>query len=464
MKIILPAYGGINNTMTLLPWIVAVILLILLVVLQIVAAHQKNKLKENNTELRQKNQILTTQLENTQTERQDLDTQLQTAQQEKLETQNQLQDTQTQLQDTQTQLQDTQTTGYTLQTQLRESETSRANTEQLLAKVQTCMVEGMLILNREDQILFVNDNAMRFLRLPEAGRGDRSIYELTDNQEFLRILKRTETDNRYVWETFQSGDQDLITRVYRDAASGITVIVLMDVTSDTEMEKTRQAFIANISQELKTPLSTIHGLALLFRDEKVTLETETQKYGEIMERESERLLYFIDDMMRLFEMEEQADLLNSPAQLAKSAKAAIQILTPRLQKKQITVTVEGDAMLLHSNENYLRELFVNLLENAVKYINPGGAIQIVISNRGDQAKIVMRDNGIGIPMQVQSRVFEQFYKGKNKKARQTNSTGFNLSLSKHIVDRHGGTISMRSEMGKGTEITVLLPIRTPVKV
>ena len=107
----------------------------------------------------------------------------------------------------------------------------------------------------------------------------------------------------------------------------------------------------------------------------------------------------------------------------------------------------------------MRELFINLIDNAIKYNNPGGMVRVSIEKLEHQAKIVVADNGIGIPINAQSRIFERFYRVDKSRSKQRGGTGLGLSIVKHIVDYHNGTISLRSELGKGTEITILLPLQ-----
>ena len=152
-------------------------------------------------------------------------------------------------------------------------------------------------------------------------------------------------------------------------------------------------------------------------------------------------------------------MLNTPVDLAAAAKNALQILEPQIQRNKIQIHLEGNCVLLHSNEGYMRELFINLVDNAIKYNNAGGTVEITIQHIGAQAKIVIADNGIGIPLQAQSRIFERFYRVDKSRSKQRGGTGLGLSIVKHIVDCHNGTISLRSELGHGTEITILLPAK-----
>ena len=228
-----------------------------------------------------------------------------------------------------------------------------------------------------------------------------------------------------------------------------TIVLLVDVTYNVKAEKMRQEFTANVSHELKTPLTTIKGFGEMFGSGMITQKNDVQKYGAMIERESERLLFLINDIIRLSEIEE----------LRTSAQSALQILNPVIQRNQIQIQLEGSCLLLRSNESYIRELFVNLIDNAIKYNNPGGTVHISISRVEQQAKIVIADNGIGIPLHAQSRIFERFYRVDKSRSKQRGGTGLGLSIVKHIVDYHDGVISLRSELGHGTEITILLPIQ-----
>ena len=146
-------------------------------------------------------------------------------------------------------------------------------------------------------------------------------------------------------------------------------------------------------------------------------------------------------------------------ELRTAAQDALQILEARVQQNDIHVELKGDCLILNSNDGYMRELLINLIDNAIKYNNPGGMVRVSIEKLEHQAKIVVADNGIGIPINAQSRIFERFYRVDKSRSKQRGGTGLGLSIVKHIVDYHNGTISLRSELGKGTEITILLPLQ-----
>ena len=345
----------------------------------------------------------------------------------------------------------------------------------IIGLIQEHMVEGILILDDSDKIQLANRTATALLNISKESWDNKSIFILTNNQDFLDALRKSKTapqhellpedselhkgcsvrqllkiDGKYI--------RAYITRVEMGGIFG-TIVLLVDVTYNVKAEKMRQEFTANVSHELKTPLTTIKGFGEMFGSGMITKEEDVAKYGAMIERESERLLFLINDIIRLSEIEEHTEMLNTPVALEAAAKNALQILEPQIQRNKIHVRLEGDCLLLHSNEGYIRELFINLIDNAIKYNNPEGTVTITIQHLGTQAKIVIVDNGIGIPLQAQSRIFERFYRVDKSRSKQRGGTGLGLSIVKHIVDCHNGTISLRSELGHGTEITILLPAK-----
>ncbi len=332
----------------------------------------------------------------------------------------------------------------------------------IIERIQEHMVEGILILDDTDKIQLANRTAVAQLRIDKDDWDNKSIFILTDNQDFLDALRKSKTaQHPHVRHTLKIDEKYIRAHINRIEMGGIygSIILLVDITYSVKAEKMRQEFTANVSHELKTPLTTIKGFGEMFGGGMITQKEDVQKYGAMIERESERLLFLINDIIRLSEIEEQTELLNTPVDLESSAKNALQILDPMIQRSEIHVTLEGGCLLLHSNESYMRELFVNLVDNAIKYNNIGGSVRISISRVEQQAKIVISDNGIGIPLHAQSRIFDRFYRVDKSRSKQRGGTGLGLSIVKHIVDYHNGTISLRSELGHGTEITILLPIQ-----
>ncbi len=349
-----------------------------------------------------------------------------------------------------------------IQQELKQLQNELWHEQDIIGLIQEHMVEGLLVLDDSDKIQLANRTATVQLRIAQDDWENKSIFILTDNQTFLGALRRSKKEHSSSVQQMMQIDgkyiRAYIDRVEMGKIHG-TIVLLVDVTYSVKAEKMRQEFTANVSHELKTPLTTIRGFGEMFGSGMLTQSEDVQKYGAMIERESERLLFLINDIIRLSEIEEHTENLNTPVELGAAARDAVQILERKIKENEIHVQIEGSCLLLHSNDGYICELFINLIDNAIKYNNAGGEVHICLSGDSKQAKIVVSDNGIGIPLHAQSRIFERFYRVDKSRSKQRGGTGLGLSIVKHIVDYHEGTISLRSELGKGTEITILLPVR-----
>ena len=247
--------------------------------------------------------------------------------------------------------------------------------------------------------------------------------------------------------------------IHRVEMGGIfgTIVLLVDVTYSVKAEKMRQEFTANVSHELNTPLTTIKGFGEMFGSGMITRKEDVLKYGAMSERESERLLFLINDIIRLSEIEEHTEELRTPVELRTAAQDALQILEARVQQNDIHVELKGDCLILNSNDGYMRELFINLIDNAIKYNKDGGSGAGAVGRDGPDAVVTVADPGIGIPPEHQGRVFERFYRVDKSHSKASGGTGLGLSIVKHAVQYHHGTVELQSEEGKGTTIRILLP-------
>lgn len=224
-----------------------------------------------------------------------------------------------------------------------------------------------------------------------------------------------------------------------------------------ETEQIRRDFSANVSHELKTPLTTIKGFAEMMENGLLKNENEIKKYGGTINRESARLLSLIDDVIRLSEIEEKKDGNIETVSLSSTANDVADMLSDIADKSKVRLSVVGDDVLIKGNQIYIYELFLNLMENAVKYNKSGGNVWVRVFKEGANAVICVADTGIGIPDDSLDRIFERFYRVDKSRSKQTSGTGLGLSIVKHVVDYHHGEIAIKSTLGKGTEITVKLP-------
>jgi len=195
----------------------------------------------------------------------------------------------------------------------------------------------------------------------------------------------------------------------------------------------------------------------------ITEPDDIKKYGSRIERESQRLLFLINDIIRLSELEETNEIITSNINLMSSAREAAEQLSQKAEKSDISLVISGsETLCCNCNSIYINELFINLIDNSIKYNNPGGYVRINISDSENYAVISVKDNGIGIPDKDKDRIFERFYRVDKSHSRQTGGTGLGLSIVKHIVSYHDGKVTLKSKLGKGTEVKIYLPKNMPV--
>lgn len=220
--------------------------------------------------------------------------------------------------------------------------------------------------------------------------------------------------------------------------------------------KVRQDFTANVSHELKTPLTAISGYAELIENHMVDPGQET-RFAQEIQQNANRLLSLINDIIRLSELDsKEGDALSSEnIDLDEVARECVKGLQVNAQKQKIALVYDGKPCQILANRDMMQELIDNLGQNAIRYNNEGGYVNIRVLKEDGRPELLVEDNGIGIPKDQQERVFERFYRVDKSRSKQTGGTGLGLAIVKHIVALHDAEIQLESEPGKGTTIRVL---------
>lgn len=319
------------------------------------------------------------------------------------------------------------------------------------------MVEGMIILDDKNDILSVNKSAISILNPDFKIKENRMFLELTRNKTLVNIIYDDIKREKNITEIIEIKDNYY--RAYINKAENIngTIILLVDVTETVKAEAVRRDFSANVSHELKTPLTTIKGFGELFENGLLVNVEDIKKYGGMIERESERLLFLINDIIRLSEIEEKTEKILSPINLYDCAEYAINLLKQKASTKDISIIFNGTDIIVNGHEGYMNELFINLIDNAIKYNKDGGYITVNLSENDKFANISIEDTGIGISPQDCERIFERFYRVDKSHSKKIGGTGLGLSIVKHIVNYHNGQIHIESELGKGTKLSIDIP-------
>ena len=240
---------------------------------------------------------------------------------------------------------------------------------------------------------------------------------------------------------------------YKELAPLMATIRLQheDILKSAQM---RQEFTANVSHELKTPLTAISGYAELIEHGMAGKETAARFAGEI-HKNAARLLSLINDIIQLSHLDDskkQMEYVN--LDLLALAQECVDMLALNAQKQNVTMQVRGKKTMVMADKQLMEELVYNLCDNAIRYNNRGGSVTVTVAQENGHAYLVVKDTGIGISKENQERVFERFYRVDKSRSKATGGTGLGLAIVKHIVSQHGAKISMESEVGKGTEIRV----------
>jgi two-component system, OmpR family, phosphate regulon sensor histidine kinase PhoR len=337
-----------------------------------------------------------------------------------------------------------------------------------LEAILSSMAEGVMAIDLEETIISVNHSAARMFFRKPSELINRSVQEAIRNpafQRFVRLAYRSETPFSEDLYVYISGEAVLeahsgALKNARGERIGI-LIVLNDVTRLRRLENMRKDFAANVSHEIKTPLTAIKGFVETLKTGALNHPEEAARFIGIIEKHTNRLNAIIDDLMRLSLIEQKTDkkeivLENRP--LLPILQSARQICQPIADEKEIQILLSCEETLsTNLNAALIEQAFVNLLENAVKYSGPGTSIEIEAGQMDAEVAISFRDQGIGIASEHLPRLFERFYRVDPSRSRKLGGTGLGLAIVKHIVNAHGGRMTIESAPGKGSEFVIHIP-------
>ena len=311
--------------------------------------------------------------------------------------------------------------------------------------------EGLILLNKENEVVSIN-NAARQLFQTEDQNVILSTEEIKDLIEKAKQGKEAET----ILRKDEAIIHVIANPIYSHSVfTGISILAF-DVTNTYEAERTRKEFTANVSHELKTPLQTIMGSAELLQNHLVK-QDDIPSFYEKIHQESSRMLTLIDDIIRLSQLDESSQVEENTLRINDSAKEAINSLKESAKKKNIQIQTNLNEAFIKANSRLIYEIIYNLIDNAIRYSNNDSSIEVSTDTDTHHAYLKVKDNGIGIPLEDQNRIFERFYRVDKSHSRATGGTGLGLSIVKHAVKLSHGTIALESELNKGSTFTVTFP-------
>ncbi len=326
------------------------------------------------------------------------------------------------------------------------------------------MKEGFILLDHKKDILSINKSGKRMVGNKKFKlRGSRNILELTRDSE---IIEKIETSYRELEHLVF--DIDTSNKHYRYYLSPVTegnnswvkglLILIEDITMQKKAEIMRREFSANVSHELKTPLTTMMGFAEMIKEGLINDRESILKYSGMIYQEGMRLISLIEDLMRLSKIEEGINLTEKELiNIKEISEEVVSILQTKSEKYGVRLNLNTDNVEMKGNRNYISELLYNLIDNGIKYNKLGGIVNINIYKDHDQIYIVVSDTGVGIPKENQDRIFERFYRVDKSRSKETGGTGLGLSIVKHITELYNGKITLKSRVNEGTTITIRFP-------
>ena len=320
------------------------------------------------------------------------------------------------------------------------------------------MQEGLVVIDRYTMILSGNASVWKLFHVNGPKNGE-SVYVLNRSEEFQSIIDKAldGKHNEAVLKVDGSDIHVVANPVMREEQVEGAVLLLVNVTEKLEREKLRREFSANVSHELKTPLTSISGFAEIIQDGYVK-EEDVRAFAGRIYKEAQRLITLVEDVIRISQLDEgEVPYEWTETDLYQTAKNVFGTLSEAAKKQDVHLYIEGDRVQLHTVPNILEEVLFNLCDNAIKYNKPGGNVCICLTENEESVCISVKDNGVGIPKEDQSRVFERFYRVDKSHSKEIGGTGLGLSIVKHGVSFLGGEVELESTPEQGTEITVSFP-------
>ena len=345
------------------------------------------------------------------------------------------------------------------QKQLRGQKTRLEQKQAELDTIIGSMSEGMVLLNERGKIVSINPAAMRLLGTSWNCVGT-DMLTVSRNLDLHDILSRAlQGQSEVQTVSLEAGKYQISASPIMSEEKVVgAALCFFDVTEKEKAEQMRREFTSNVSHELKTPLHSISGYAELLQNDMVKQGDIVPFAGKIY-REAQRMTSLVEDILSLSHLDEGAeDMEWTEVKLYELASKAIAGLEAEAKAAKVTVSLSGEDCRLHGIPQLLHSIIYNLCDNAIKYNKVGGEVKVSVEKQDAGALLTVSDTGIGIPPQEQERIFERFYRVDKSRSKEVGGTGLGLSIVKHAVLIHHGTIEVDSEIGKGTTITVRLPM------
>jgi len=335
---------------------------------------------------------------------------------------------------------------------------------------------GLVMVNRDGRITQMNASARKMFELEGADVTGKELHEIIKEEKVRELLQRSLDSSEEIAEEISiflesaGGDE----RIYQAQAAPVrgedqqslgSVAIFNDITEIRSVERMKTAFVSTVSHELRTPLTSIKGfISTLLSDTEGYYDHSTQReFYQIIDTECDRLTRLISDLLNVSRIEagRALDLNPKPVTLAPLVEKVVSVQRSYTNKHNLIVDMDEDLPIIIADEDKIDQILTNLTNNAIKYSPKGGDI-IIRGHKNDLGvEITITDQGMGIPETHLPKVFERFHRVDNRDTREVGGTGIGLYLVKHLVEAHGGTIRVDSEVGKGSTFSFILPYKPP---
>ncbi len=350
-------------------------------------------------------------------------------------------------------------------TKLKENLTEMSRQKRQIETILLHMSDGIIAFNMEGKVILINPAATRALSIMDEDMDFETIFKnvnLDINMEKIIYLKdwtsseeKVKVKDRYLNLAFEIlKDED-------DRPAGVMVLI-QDITEHVKLDNMRKEFVADVSHELKTPITSIMGYAdtLLETDHDKEIET---KFLGVISSEAKRMAKLVTDLLSLSRFDSnKVNIVKEEFDLGELAKKCQEKFQIEINKKKLNVNcfVTANVPPVYAEKDGIERVIINILSNSIKYTNENGTINIYVGFVYNDAYIKIIDNGIGIPEKDLERIFERFYRVDKARTREMGGTGLGLSIAKEILDRNNGTIDIKSKLNEGTEVVIRIPTKT----
>lgn len=323
---------------------------------------------------------------------------------------------------------------------------------------------GILAVDNDHKVIMANPAALKMFSITGNTEG-RHFIEVVNNSKIESVIQEAFSGGLVEKEiTIQKGMEETYLQIFAvpvksDNAEYGVILLAQDITKLKKLENIRSEFAANVSHELKTPLTVIRGFIDTLKDPGID-KNDSARFLDIISLESERLTRLIDDVLLLSEIENTAVLPSSITDIRESVNEAVQLLENKAKDKNISLNIKlcEEGVMVRAEKDRIKQMVINLVDNAIKYTPSGGNVDISVERENSRGIISVADTGIGIPNENIPRLFERFYRVDKSRSRALGGTGLGLAIVKHIVSLLNGHITVQSAVGKGSRFNIYLPI------